>query len=87
MVLSEKLRIETEKRTSIRVVVRKRNGTDHLPVWFNVDPVGDWTGNRIDIARPAQEGYPHDRRLSLWIQPDGNTYVFHRIHVRTLDGG
>ena len=56
-------------------------------MWLDGDAIGTWTGNRNELANASREGYPHDRRLSLWIQGGGNEFVFHRIRVRMLDGG
>jgi lysophospholipase L1-like esterase len=83
--LGGKVSIETGKRGTIRMVVRRANGVDEVEAWFNGASLGKWTGNRNDIAMNRQEGYPHDRRLSMWIF--GDPFVFHRIRARMLDGG
>jgi hypothetical protein len=85
--LSDTRQIETGQRTTLRIEVRPTTEGDRLTVWNNDAQVGAWTGNRNQWAGVNNEGYAHTRRLSLWIRGEGSEYVFHRIRVRTLDGG
>jgi len=55
-------------------------------VWVDDAAAGTWKGDRSGIATVGQEGYPHARRVSLWVHGGGNEIVFHRIRVRMLDG-
>ena len=79
--------IATARRAMMRVEVRRQQDADHVFVDLNGEKIGEWTGDRNAIANLGKEGYPTDRRMSLWIVPGGNEYVFHRIRVRMLDGG
>ena len=72
---------------TLRVEVRRQQEAEHVSVALNSATVGEWTGDRNAISNTLNEGLSHDRRLSLWIHPDGNEFVFHRIRVRMLDGG
>jgi hypothetical protein len=58
-----------------------------VSVALNNEKVGEWSGDRNAISNTSKEGFPHDRRMSIWIYPGGNEYVFHRIRIRMLDGG
>lgn len=58
-----------------------------MVVALNGEQVGEWTGDRNAISNTSKEGFPHDRRVSLWIHPGGNEFTFHRIRIRMLDGG
>ncbi len=79
--------IETGKRTTLRVEVRHLQDGDRVTVWNNETQLGTWTGDRNELASINNEGYPHNRRLSLFGIGAGNEIVFHRIRVRMLDGG
>ena len=79
--------IATARRATIRVEVRRQQDADHVFVDLNGEKIGEWTGDRNAIGSVEKQGYPTDRRMSLWIVPGGNEYVFHRIRVRMLDGG
>lgn len=79
--------IATARRATIRVEVRRKQDADHVFVDLDGQKIGQWTGDRNEIANAEKEGYPTDRRMSLWIVPGGNEFVFHRIRVRMLDGG
>lgn len=85
-VLQPELKLTTGQRTTVRVVVRRQNERDHVAVEVNGEAVGEWDGDRTAIAYTHFEGYPSDRRMSLWIQRGGNDIVFHRIRIRPLDG-
>ena len=85
--ISESPQIETGKRTTIRVEVRRQQGGDHISIWNNKASVGTWTGGGNRLGSVNNEGYEHRRRLRLWIYGGRNEFVFHRIRVRTLDGG
>jgi serine/threonine protein kinase len=87
MPINEAPFIETGKRITIRIEVRRQQAGDKISVWNNDVSVGTWTGDRNELASGNNEGYEHRRRLSLWIHGGGNEFVFHRIRVRPLDGG
>jgi hypothetical protein len=87
ILLAENRPFDTGRRMTVRVVVRRTEDAIDFAVWLGGDAVGTWTGNRNELASASGEGYPHGRRLSLWIQGGGNEFVFHRIRVRMLDGG
>lgn len=76
----------TGERTTISFGIRRQQAVDHVSVALNGVAIGEWTGDRTEISYSYREGFPHDRRVSLWIHPGGNEFVFHRIRVRTLDG-
>ncbi len=78
--------IVTGQRVTTRVEVRRQESADHITVAVNGVTVGEWTGDRNAIAFNYYEGFPNDRRVSLWIHP-GNEFVFHRIRVKILDDG
>ena len=84
--LADTRQIETGKRTTLRIEVRQTTAGDRITVWNNDGQDGTWTGDRRQLAFINNEGYPHSRRLSLWVSGEGSEYVFHRIRVRTLDG-
>ena len=77
----------TGERATIRFDIRHQQTADHVSVALNGAAIGEWTGDRTEISYSYREGFPHDRRVSLWIHPGGNEFVFHRIRVRMLDGG
>ena len=77
----------TGERATIRFDIRRQQDADHVSVALNGAAIGEWTGDRTAISYSYREGFPHDRRVSLWIHPGGNEFVFHRIGVRMLDGG
>jgi formylglycine-generating enzyme required for sulfatase activity len=85
--LAETPQIETGRRTTLRIEVRPTADAVRITVWNDDVQVGAWTGDRNQLVSINNEGYPHGRRLSLWIGGEGTEYVFHRIRVRTLDGG
>jgi serine/threonine protein kinase/formylglycine-generating enzyme required for sulfatase activity len=85
--LGEGHKIVSGERTKVRVEVRRPDGRDHVAIWFNDHPLVPWIGWLPVISGELQERYPQLRRLSLWIQPGGNEFVFHHIRVRLLDGG
>jgi hypothetical protein len=84
--LADARQIETGQRLTLRLEVRPTTEGDRITVWNNDARVGTWTGDRNQLAGANNEGYPHSRRLSLWINGEGSEYVFHRIRVRTQDG-
>ena len=77
----------TGERTTIRFNIRRQQAVDHVSVALNGAAIGEWNGDRTEISYSYREGFPHDRRVSLWIHPGGNEFVFHRIRIRMLDGG
>ncbi|MEI8383991.1 MAG: bifunctional serine/threonine-protein kinase/formylglycine-generating enzyme family protein, partial [Planctomycetota bacterium] len=79
--------LETGKRTTIRFDVRRQQASDQVTADLNGVSLGKWTGDRNTISHSYREGFPHDRRISLWIHPGGNEFTFHRIRIRMLDGG
>ena len=79
--------IVTGQRGTMRVEVRRQQEAEHVSVAFNGENVGEWSGDRNAISNTFKEGFPQERRVSLWIHPGGNEFVFHRIRVRMLDGG
>jgi serine/threonine protein kinase len=79
--------IGTGQSSTLRIEVRRQQEADHISIAVNGAMVGEWRGNRNEISNTYKEGFPHDRRVSIWIHAGGNEYVFHRIRVRTLDGG
>ncbi len=81
VVLNEGRKILDSERCTIRIEVDSTTGVE---VEFNGSPVGSWMGSCDSISNVTNEDYPHDRRLSIWIHPGGNEFVFHRIRVRTL---
>ncbi len=81
VVLNEGRKIVSSERCTVRFEVESTSGVE---VEFNGSTVGSWTGSCDSISSATNEGYPHDRRLSIWIHPGGNEFVFHRIRVRTL---
>jgi serine/threonine protein kinase len=83
--LNTDTQIATGRRSMLRVEVRRQQDADHVFVDVNGEKVGEWTGDRNAISNMEKEGYPTDRRMSLWIVP--GEFVFHRIRVRMLDGG
>jgi hypothetical protein len=85
--LSDHRQTELGQRTVLRVEVRRQPDGDRITVWKNGTQAGTWAGDRNQLASINSEGYPHTRRLSLWIHGGGNQIVFHRIRMRTLDGG
>lgn len=85
--IAEGAQLETGKRTTLRVEVRRQQMGESVTVWNNGAEIGTWTGDRNKLASLNNEGYEHRRRLSLWIHGGGNEFVFHRIRVRMLDGG
>ena len=54
---------------------------------LNGEKIGEWTGDRNAIGTIEKQGYPTDRRMSLFIGSGDIEFVFHRIRVRMLDGG
>jgi serine/threonine protein kinase/formylglycine-generating enzyme required for sulfatase activity len=85
--IAEGPQIETGKRTTFHVTVERQEVGDRIGVSINGELVGTWTGDRNELASLNNEGYPHKRRLSLWVYGGGNEFVFHRIRVRMLHGG
>ncbi len=83
VVLHEGRKIVTSERYTFRVQVDSIRGVE---VEFNGSPIRSWTGSCDSISSTTNEDYLHDRRLSIWIHPGGNEFVFHRIRVRTLGG-
>jgi serine/threonine protein kinase len=83
--LNTDTQIATARRTMLRVEVRRQQDADHVFVDLDGEKIGEWTGDRNAIATIEKQGYPTDRRMSLWIVP--GEFVFHRIRVRMLDGG
>lgn len=83
VVLHEGRKIVTSERSTVRVQVDSIRGVE---VEFNGTQVGSWTGDCDSISSATNEDYLHARRLSIWIHPGGNEFVFHRIRVRTLGG-
>jgi serine/threonine protein kinase len=80
-ILSEGRKILDSERSTVRILA----DTAHkVEVEINASKIAAWTGNCDSISSPINEGYPHARRVSLWIHPGGNEFVFHRIRVRTL---
>ncbi len=86
-VLNQEVKLQSGNRTTMRLEVRSKNNQDHVTVWVNDMEEGAWEGDLAKIAGTTNEGYPHARRMSLWIFPGRNEFVFHRIRVRMLDGG
>ncbi len=86
-VLATGTQLTTGQRTTIHVTVRRQQEIDQVSVAVNGATVGEWSGDRNAIAYTFYEGFPNDRRLSLWVHGGGNEFVFHRIRVRMLDGG
>lgn len=78
--------IVTGQRTTFRVEVRRLQNSDQVTVRVNNTTVGEWTGDLGTLANTYREGFPSDRRVSLWILPGGNEFAFHKIRVRMLDG-
>ncbi len=85
--LTTSAQITTGRRAKLRIEVRRHQGSSHLMIELNGTKVGEWTGDLNAIANNSKEGFPHDRRISLWIHPGGNEFTFHRIRIRMLDGG
>ncbi|MGE0758924.1 MAG: DUF1080 domain-containing protein, partial [Pirellulaceae bacterium] len=85
--LKERPQIVTTRRATLLVKIRRQQDADQVSVAIDDIQVGQWSGDRSSISDPSNEVFLHHRRLSLWIFPGGNEYVFHRIRVRTLDGG
>lgn len=85
--LNEVTRLVTDQRTTLRLQVRPEQNEDHVTVWVDDVEAGNWQGDRISIASVSNEGYPHARRLSLWVHAGGNELAFHKIRVHLLDGG
>jgi hypothetical protein len=80
--------IETGKRTSLRIEVRRGHGGHEVKVRRNDSLIGAWAGDRDESATGFDEGYPHARRIGLYTFGAGDSeFVFHRIRVRMLDGG
>jgi len=87
VVLNEELGLVTGQRTTLRFDVHRDQNQDLVSVWINDALAGTWQGDRTSISTVYDEGYPHARRLSLWVHAGGSEFVFHRIRVRMLDGG
>ncbi len=87
VLMSTVAQILTGKRGTMRVEIRRQQDADHASIIIDGVLVGEWSGDRNAISNTFKEGFPHDRRVSLWIHPGGNEFVFHQIRVRTLDGG
>ncbi|MBC7816031.1 MAG: formylglycine-generating enzyme family protein, partial [Planctomycetaceae bacterium] len=87
MLMAKGTQLATGQRTTMRVEVRRQQEADQVSVAFNGAIIGEWTGDLKAISDSYHEGFPHDRRVSLWIHPGGNEFVFHRIRIRMLDGG
>lgn len=86
-VINSVAELQTGARTKLRIVMRPHEGRDQVAVSLNDVAAGSWTGDFADTAFTYREGYPHDRRLSLFIHNGANYFEFHRIRVRLLDGG
>jgi formylglycine-generating enzyme required for sulfatase activity/serine/threonine protein kinase len=86
VVLVEGPRIETGKRATLRIELRREQNADRVSVAIDGTTVGQWSGDRNEIGKESNEGYPIGRRLSLWIHEGGNEFVFHRVRVKMLDG-
>ncbi len=74
-------RIVSSERCTVRFEVESTSGVE---VEFNGSTVGSWTGSCDSISSATNEGYPHDRRLSIWIHPEEmNLYfiVFASAHL------
>ncbi len=82
-ILQEGRNIVSSERSTLRVKVQTAS---QVEVEFNGVAIVPWFGNCESISSTTNEAYPHARRLSLWIHPGGNHFVFHRIRVRTLGG-
>lgn len=87
MLMATVAQIVTGRRTTLRIEVRRRQDSDQVVIAVDDVKVGEWTGDRNAISNTYKEGFPNDRRVSLWINPGGNEFTFHRIRVRILDGG
>ena len=86
VVLVEGPRIETGKRATLRIELRRGQDADRVSVAVDGTTVGQWSGDRNEIGKESKEGYPVGRRMSLWIHEGGNDFVFHRVRVKMLDG-
>lgn len=86
VVLSEGAKIETGKRTTVNVTVRRQQLQDHVTVTINGTAAGEWTGHRNDIGKESTEQFPVSRRISLWIHEGNNEFEFRGIRIRPLDG-
>ena len=85
VLLATEAQIVTGQRATLHVEVRRQPDAEQVSIAFNDTNVAVWTGDRNAIANTFNEGFPPDRRMSLWIHPGGNEFVFHRIRVRMLD--
>ncbi|HVJ68364.1 MAG TPA: protein kinase [Caulifigura sp.] len=87
VVLNDKIGLKSGVRTRLRTEVRRERDQDHVSVWINDAVAGSWQGERERISAVFNEGYPIARRVSLYIHPGGNEFVFHSIRLRMLEGG
>jgi serine/threonine protein kinase len=87
VLLSTEPQIVTGRRSSLRIEVRRQAESDRIEVAMNGAKIGEWSGDRNTISGTSNEGFPADRRFNLWTHGGGNTFVFHRIRIRMLDGG
>ena len=85
--LNDTTELKTDQRTTLRLQVRPEQNEDHLTLSVDGVEAGNWQGDRTSISTVSNEGYPHARRMSLWVHGGGNEFVFHKIRVRMLDGG
>jgi len=87
VLLTTGAQIVTGHRATLHVEVGRQQDTDHVSVAIDGMQVGQWSGDSNAMSNTSKESFPHHRRVSLWINPGGNEFVFHRIRVRMLDGG
>ena len=86
VLLTEGVQIETGKRATMRIEVRREQDVDRISVALNGTTVGQWSGDRNQLSKESNEGFPVGRRMSLWIPEGGHEFTVHRIRVRMLDG-
>lgn len=84
--LAEQTNIKNGERRTVRIQVQSLAEGTRITVLNDDHPVASWLGDLKDLPKHGDEGYPHKRRLSLWIQGRNSVYAFHRIRLRLLDG-
>lgn len=87
VILNNDFDLATDQRITLRLQVHREKLQDQVTVAVNDVVMGTWQGDLTSIANSSNEGYPHARRMSLWVQAGRNELIFHRIRIRMLDGG
>lgn len=85
--LSKEPPLKPGERSQLRIEVRRVPNGDRITVWNGDRQLGQWRGDRTQLVGINNEGFPHNRRMSLWLFGGSNDLVFHRIRLRMLDHG